>query len=258
MTVRSFYLSCWIVFLVGPLTWPGAKAKSESLEACATSLFRPMVARKYSTVGAVQAALTHCIRVVDDRRDALGPAGANVYRAEYCVSRPSVFAWFSFEESGLCTLISGDLNDLLGVQLSPSERAAFALVGFNQVAAVHPPHFESEEAILNYLLAAINLIEPSGSVVMISNADDVWSASSEQERPKERRMSGKIARQIKAPTIVRDDVGLTTVTFFTWADVGGLVLKNEFLIWPDGQIARSEDLIESRVGPYVSEFRSQY
>lgn len=214
-----------------------------------------MVEAKYSEPAAVDAALHRCLQAVHEPRPALGGLGSGVYRLEYCTTRPTVFAWFFSSEQDDCAFLSGDLPDLLGLPLSPEAASDFTVAAINELVTRRPADLQSEDQMLTYLTGVLSLATPFGVKIVLRSPEDIWKGRPSIPKRGDRKLSKPAEEEIRAPSVRRSFSGITAWTLYTWEDPGGLVRRNEVLLWPTGRLSLRSRVIASRVGPYSHDVR---
>lgn len=253
---QLFYIRLLLIgaSLAGPsVAW--ADSRDASALACAKTLIRPMVEAKYPAPTDVEAALDLCLKIAKEPRTELGGISADLYRFEYCTTRPSVLGWFFSSAEGECALLSGDLPDLLGLPLPPESASNYTVIALNSVLSRHPTTLKSHEQILAYVTEVLRITAPLNTRVVLRSPDDIWKARPAVPERSERKLPKGVEAEIRAPSVKRSPSGLTLWTLYTWEDPGGLVMRNEILLWPDGRLSLCGKILASRVGPYSQDVR---
>jgi hypothetical protein len=166
-----------------------------------------------------------------------------VYEATLSTRRPGWRITFSPQRN--CTLIGGDVNDVLGVQLRQEELEAFALTQYNGIAGEgRGSGFDEPLVAAQDVLRLLSIAE---EFVVLNSVDDIPGRKQRMGWPKRRALNALRAR-IVPPTVERNASGMVIVRFFSWHKWGGSVGYNSVLLHPDGRVSLSRSTLATWIG----------
>jgi hypothetical protein len=169
----------------------------------------------------------------------------NVFRAHLFVRRPGYIAIFAVDEQ--CTLIKGNLNDLLGLDISFGAALDFSVGQYNKAIGSRGDVDIKGSAPDVLARSILSLVSPVPSVVLTSS-DDI--PRNHAGRRGDMRMDRRKRSLVRQPTVVRGAGDIQAVRLFSWDEVGGVVWQNDFIILQDASIALSRTVLASKVGAF--------
>jgi hypothetical protein len=170
----------------------------------------------------------------------------DVYSAELVTRRPGVSVTFVADSA--CTLIGGDLNEVLGLSLAPDEAVNFAITQYNLVVAATGAGRDG--AGLPHVQVLLQLALPHASIRVLNSVDDIPLPAGRASRQNSRAL-GKFRKQISAAITEPGAGGLRTLRFYTWSAAGGVISSNTAVLLADGRISLTRTTLAARTGAYL-------
>lgn len=164
--------------------------------------------------------------------------------AELLTRRPGYRVTFA---SSPCTLIAGDVSEILGVTLTPEELVSFATVQYN--SALRTSEGTKLAAPVEAAESFLRLVSPDSAARLLTAADEIPRAAARLSG-KDREIMRRVQKEVIRPTVEDGASGVVVVRFFTWDELGGVVRNNTFLIMNDGRISLSRTTLATGVGAY--------
>jgi hypothetical protein len=211
---------------------------------CAMRLFAPLAAKNGARLSA-EWAEDGWVHVREVRHS----LPVRVYEAELLTRRPGWQITFSPERN--CSLIGGDLNDVLGLTLSSEEGEAFTLTQYNSLVG------EGRSTIYEKPVVAaqdvLRLVSVANNFVVLNAFGDIPKRKERTTR-RERKTLQALRSTIAAPTVERSASGSVIVRLYSWHKWGGSVEYNTVVLHPDGRVSLSRSVLATAIGAY--EFRT--
>jgi hypothetical protein len=207
---------------------------------CAARLLQPMALRSGVDL-AIDSARNQWLHIEESHSG----LPLRIFSAELVTRRPGYF--LTFASGKKCTLIGGDVAEILGVTMTINDLAAFAIVQYND--AVTKEDGAKFDAPLQSALALLQLASPDSSFRVLNTVDEIPRNPHGRMQRSERRTIKILRQQVALPKIETGS-GVTVVRFFTWDELGGVVWNNTIASLSDGRVSLSRTAIATHVGAY--------
>jgi len=204
----------------------------------------------------------HDIRVkaMDDDRFAILPIP--IYAAEASMGGTPLRAVFTIAH-GVCRLIAGDPQLLLGLELTPDHAVARAATAYNaalgdSIAARLETSRDSQE----YALAVVTITGPritfpgEAGPVLLSNAGELeeigehHAADCPVSSRKRKKAARVAARELAPPRVAEGRTG-EVVEFLTWSSRGGVVERHAVYLSENGKVSVQRETLATHLGDHV-------
>ncbi|HYH07963.1 MAG TPA: hypothetical protein VEK11_12970 [Thermoanaerobaculia bacterium] len=228
--LRSSLVLLFLLVPVSPLRAAAQAARSDVARDCAARLLTPVAIRNGVDL-TKDTAQSEWLHVQQTHKE----LPLELYTAELLTRRPGYVVTF-IPDAG-CTLIGGDVSELLGIPMTQDEVASFTVVQYNR--AVRKESDIRYESPLSIAQALVQLVYRSNSRRILNTVDEISLPQSRRLRRTMRRTLNTLRRQLQPPRIERGAGNVMLVRIYTWDPSAGVVLFNTVILLPDGRVALS-------------------
>ena len=163
--------------------------------------------------------------------------------------------------AGECRLIAGDLDDLLGVDLTETDALEYAVSEWNrrpEIGATPLPGTPTEQIDLAFLLVSLFETATSGRarapMALLDNEAEIERRLQEplvcsRSVSFRRSQRANVDRNFEPPAAVLSDDRLS-VSFTAWIGSGGEVHRYEFVFKDDGRVAVTRETVAHHLGDH--------
>ncbi len=223
------------------------------IRSCAEEIFEPLVAEGASSIADLRERQERLVvRWIEDQAFAGLPIRLyeGTWRTDEGENRRAVFAY----SEGICQLINGDLDELLGVEVSGRQVGSYATTAFNAVLdPTKPVRLNGESEKIQYALAVSSLLLPGSTDMRVLTEAEHLAVSGDADcrrsRRSRRKDARKLAHELLAPQI-EQGVAAETVRFYSWDRLGGVVRSHRVLLSPNGEVSMEIVTIAAHLGEH--------
>ncbi len=226
----------------GPAPWECAEAIFEKDNRAASLSVKPLTTPLYAALGV-------------PLYEANAKSGAAPRKAVFAIS------------GGACRVVGGDVDSILGLDLTPDHAMAQDGASFNAAMASRGgARVPAGVDKLDYALAFVSLTDPqvsgaqAATLKLIATPEELRSiASSGPEscaltKRKRRKQDRAAIASFATPKIAAGKDG-DVVTFLTWSGAAGDVYRNTVVLARGGVVSANRELVASHVGTHRDELR---
>jgi hypothetical protein len=164
-------------------------------------------------------------------------------------------------DTGTCRPINGDLDRLLGIELSDDQRLELATSAYNSVLAESSVELVTDQQKIDYAFAVTALLDPTlaggdaGEVILLRAAEDLERLrevpDGEDSRGQKRRKKKMktVSKRFSPPAVAAGSEG-DVVTFCTWSEKAGDVGRYEVRLTEAGAVRVKREPLASGLGAH--------
>jgi hypothetical protein len=207
-----------------------------------------LVRRGYDANEKLENLLSETVIVERQGRPQWSVLHGDVFLASYTFQRPVVEAWV-IADARACAVLGGDLEAILGLRLDRQGQVAHAVREYNVYvrSTGGTAVLSGADSVTSYATAVLELLIPSHQHLVVNEVDDVPLQGGADELASQR---ARDCLQGVRPLAVEPGSTGHTVSFFSWEEIGGILASNTVLVFANGEVNITHEVVCEQVGRY--------